>query len=159
MGPETPLRLAGPADVVVVTGLIADFRDFLGASRPDDAAIETAVSALIGDHSTEYLLAGEPETGFAQLRYRLSVWTGNEDAWLEDIFVKPDARGAGFGRALVEASVDRARSRGCSRIQLDCNRDNEAAVRLYESIGFAPVHNPQKWGDTPDLFYTLPIAG
>ena len=157
MGPETPLRLAGPADAGAVTGLIADFRDFLGANRPANAEIEATVSTLIGNRSTEFLLAGEPETGFAQIRYRLSVWTGNEDAWLEDLFVKPDARGAGLGRALVEASVGRARSRGCSRIQLDCNRDNEAAVRLYESAGFAPVHNRQKWGDTPDLFYTLPI--
>lgn len=157
MGPETPLRVAAPNDVGAVTGLIADFRDFLGGSSPDNAAIETAVSALIGDRSTEYLLIGDPETGFAQLRYRLSVWTGSEDAWLEDVFVQPDARGRGLGRALVEASVGRAISRGCGRIQLDCNRDNEAAVRLYESLGFAPIHNPQKWGETPDLFYTLPI--
>ena len=159
MGPEARLRLAGPGDVATVTRLIAEFRDFLGGSRPDNAAIEATVSALIGDRSTEYLLIGDPETGFAQIRFRLSVWTGNEDAWLEDVFVGPEARGNGFGRALVEAAVGRARSRGCGRIQLDCNRDNEAAVRLYESLGFAPVHNAQKWGDTPDLFYTLPIEG
>lgn len=158
MGPETPLRVAGPTDVGAVTGLIAGFRDYLGGGSPDDAAIEAVVSTLIGDRSTEYLLIGDPEAGFAQIRYRLSVWTGNEDAWLEDLFVRPGDQGNGFGRALVEASVGRARSRGCGRIQLDCNRDNEAAVRLYESAGFVPIHNPQKWGEAPDFFYTLPIT-
>jgi GNAT superfamily N-acetyltransferase len=157
MGPETPLRLAAPTDVAVVTGLIAAFRDFLGSAHPDNAAIEANVATLIDDRSTEYLLIGDPETGFAQSRFRLSVWTGTEDAWLEDVFVEPGARGSGLGRTLVEAGVERARARGCGRIQLDCNRDNEAAIRLYESLGFTPIHNRQKWGDSPDLYFTLQL--
>ncbi|MFA9400515.1 MAG: GNAT family N-acetyltransferase [Acidobacteriota bacterium] len=157
MGPETPLRLAAPTDLAAVTGLIAAFRDFLGSARPDNAAIEATVATLIDDRSTEYLLIGDPETGFAQSRFRLSVWTGTEDAWLEDVFVEPGARGGGLGRTLVEAAVERARARGCGRIQLDCNRDNEAAIRLYKSLGFTPIHNRQKWGDSPDFFFTLPL--
>ena len=158
MGPETPLRLAAPTDLATVTRLIAAFRDFLGSDYPDSAAIEATVATLIDDRSTEYLLIGDPETGFAQSRFRLSVWTGTEDAWLEDLFVEPGARGSGLGRTLVEAAVERARARGCGRIQLDCNRDNEAALRLYESLGFTPIHNRQKWGDSPDLFFTLPLS-
>ena len=158
MGPETPLRLAAPTDLATVTRLIAAFRDFLGSDYPDNAAIEATVATLIDDRSTEYLLIGDPETGFAQSRFRLSVWTGTEDAWLEDLFVEPGARGSGLGRTLVEAAVERARARGCGRIQLDCNRDNEAAVRLYGSLGFTPIHNRQKWGDSPDLFFTLPLS-
>ncbi|HNC14421.1 MAG TPA: GNAT family N-acetyltransferase [Solirubrobacterales bacterium] len=121
MGPETPLRIAGPADIGPVTRLIAGFRDFLADDSPTNAEIEATVGVLLRDRSTEFLLVGDPEAGFVQTRFRLSVWTGNEDAWLEDLFVDESARGKGYGRTLVEAAVERARSRGCDRIQLDVN--------------------------------------
>ena len=158
MGPETPLRIAGPSDVAPVTRLIAGFRDFLGDGSPTNAEIEATVSVLLRDRSTEFLLIGDPEAGFAQTRFRLSVWTGSEDAWLEDLFVEESARGEGYGRMLVEAAVERARSRGCGRIQLDVNEANEAALALYESCGFRPIHNPEKWGEAKDYFYTREIA-
>lgn len=157
MGPETPIRIAGPADIEPVTRLIGGFRDFLGGGSPTNAEIEATASTLLKDRSTEFLLIGDPEQGFAQTRFRLSVWTGTEDAWLEDVFVEESARGEGYGRKLVEAAIQRARSRGCGRIQLDANQSNKPAVALYESCGFRPVHNPEKWGDTPDYFYTHEI--
>lgn len=154
MGPETPLRIAGPADVAPVSRLIAGFRDFLGGGPPTSAEIEAIVSVLLRDRGTEFLLVGDPECGFAQIRFRLSVWTGTEDAWLEDLFVEESTRGEGHGRTLIEAVIERARSRGCDRIQLDVNKANEGAVKLYESCDFHPIHNRQKWGDSPDFFYT-----
>jgi GNAT superfamily N-acetyltransferase len=158
MGPETPLRVASPADVGPVTRLIAGFRDFLGGDSPTNAEIEATATVLLRDRSTEFLLIGDPEAGFAQTRFRLSVWTGSEDAWLEDLFVEETARGEGYGRKLVEAAIERARARGCDRIQLDVNQANQAALKLYESCGFKANHNPGKWGgDTPDFFYTREI--
>jgi GNAT superfamily N-acetyltransferase len=157
MGPDAPLRIAGPADVATVTRLIGDFRDFLEGESPSNAQIESVVSELIGDSSTEYLLVGDPEQGFAQIRYRLSVWQPGEDAWLEDVFVHERARGKGYGRLLVAASIERARSRGCGRIQLETNQNNEAAVRLYESAGFEASHLPDYWGDAPDICFTRPL--
>lgn len=158
MGPETPLRIAGPADATPVTSLIAGFRDFLGSDGPANAEIEAVVSLLLKDRSTEFLLIGEPEEGYAQLRFRLSVWTGSEDAWLEDVFVRETARGEGFGRRLVEGAIARARARGCARIQLDANRENLPAISLYESLGFERSHNPAKWGRAPDIFFTLELS-
>ncbi|HTU16232.1 MAG TPA: GNAT family N-acetyltransferase [Solirubrobacterales bacterium] len=158
MGPETPLRIAGPTDLATVTRLIGGFRDFLESSGPSNAEIEITVSRLLDDRSTEFLLIGDPEVGFAQIRFRLSVWSGAEDAWLEDVFVDESARGEGHGRTLVTAAIQRARSRGCDRIQLDANQDNLPAVKLYESLGFRPSHNPAKWGDAPDLFYNLDLT-
>jgi len=158
MGPETPLRIAGPSDVAPVTSLIGGFRDFLGSPGPTNAEIEATVGILLRDRSTEFLLIGDPEVGFVQTRFRLSVWNGSEDAWLEDLFVQESARGEGHGRLLVEAAIQRARSRGCHRIQLDVNTANERAVKLYESFGFRAVHNPAKWGDSPDCFFTLELG-
>lgn len=157
LGPEVPLRIAGPADVGTVTGLIGDFRDFLESDSPANAEIETVVSTLIDDRQTEYLLIGEPEAGFAQIRYRLSVWNGTEDAWLEDVFVHEEARGRGLGRSLVEAAVARARARGCSRIQLETNQNNEGAIALYEAVGFKACHLPDFWKGAPDICFTREI--
>ena len=48
-----------------------------------------------------------------------------------------DARGTGLGRALVEAALERARARGCKRIELDVQEYNEHAIGLYEKCGFS----------------------
>lgn len=92
------------------------------------------------DGSGEYLLAGED--GVCQLRYRWSVWTGAPDCWLEDLYVRESARGRGVGRALLEAAVERARSRGCRRIELDVNEENQAALALYRAAGFTLEPKP-----------------
>ena len=157
MGPEVPIRIAGPADVGQVAGLIAAFRDYLDREAPSDGAIADSMARLIADPDTEFLLAGEPEVGLAQVRFRPSVWTGTDDAWLEDVFVLEEARGEGIGRLLTEAAVRRAAQRGCGRIQLESNASNEAAISLYESIGFRASHLPDRWGEQPDICMTLEI--
>lgn len=136
MAPEPKVRLAGPGEETEVASLIAGFRDFYEEAEPDDEQIARMVAELLADRGTEFLLVGEPAVGVAQLRFRPSVWTGTEDAWLEDLFVVEDARRGGAGGALVQACVDRARARGCKRIQLDANERNDAALALYESLGF-----------------------
>jgi GNAT superfamily N-acetyltransferase len=137
LAPEPKVRLAGPGEKAEVASLIAGFRDFYEEAEPDDEQIARMVAALLGDQRTEFLLVGEPAVGVAQLRFRPSVWTGAEDAWLEDLFVLEGARRGGAGHALVQACIDRARARGCKRIQLDANERNEGALALYESLGFS----------------------
>ena len=122
---------------------MAAFRDWQGRDEPSDASIEESVRRLLADANTEYLLAGDPPMGVLQLRFRHSVWTGTDDAHLEDLFVEASARGSGLGRALVDAALERARERGCTRIELDANERNEEAVALYESVGFS------SWSDPP----------
>lgn len=134
------IRLAGPDDLDTVAELLSAFRDWWGSSTPSDETFRSTAEVLLRDPSTEYLLAGS--SGLAQLRYRLSVWTGVEDCWLEDLYVRDDARGTGLGRALVEACFERARARGCRRIELDVNESNTAAIALYESCGFSVEPKP-----------------
>jgi GNAT superfamily N-acetyltransferase len=88
------------------------------------------------------------------MRFRLSVWTGTEDAWVEDVFVEEGARGQGLGRALIEGCVQRARERGCARIQLDANEKNPPALALYDSLGFRSG-TPDRWDAGRDLYFTL----
>ena len=130
------VRLATEADAADVARLISAFRDWQGREEPNDASIEASVRRLLADENTEYLLAGDPPAAVLQLRFRHSVWTGTDDAHLEDLFVEDAARGSGLGRELVDAALDCARERGCGRIELDANEANEPALQLYRSVGF-----------------------
>ena len=153
LAPDRSVRLAGGGDAEAVAALIGAFRDYYGESEPADGEILASVRALLADGSTEFLLAGDPAVGLAQLRFRHSVWTGTDDAWLEDLFVVEPARGSGRGRALAKACVERARRRGCRRIQLDANENNEGALALYESLGFATGRSTRFDGGR-DLYFT-----
>lgn len=138
--------VAGDDDLEPVAELLAAFRDWMGRDAPSDEAIRRTTAALLRDSDTDFLLAsrngGTVPSGVCQLRYRLSVWTGVEDCWLEDLYVQVDARGGGIGRSLVEAAVERARGRGCRRIQLDVNEQNSQALALYRSAGFSTESKP-----------------
>jgi ribosomal protein S18 acetylase RimI-like enzyme len=121
------------------------FRDHLRLSAPSDDEMRAGVERLLGDSETEFLLAspgdGAPAAGVVQLRFRYGVWRTGGDCLLEDLYVDESARGAGLGHALVAATLDRARARGCRRVELDVNESNEAAQRLYGSFGFSSTSN------------------
>jgi ribosomal protein S18 acetylase RimI-like enzyme len=139
------VRLAQAQDAEIVTGLMAGFRDHLRLAGPSDAEIASGVERLLADPETEFLLGtpgdGAPPAGIAQLRFRYGIWRAGGDCLLEDLYVDESARGAGLGRALVAATLERARARGCRRVELDVNERNATAQRLYESFGFSSVAN------------------
>ena len=143
------VRVAGPDDAGLVAELLIAFRDWIGYATPPDETVRSTVAKLIEDPNTLYLLAGD--VGLAQLRFRLSAWTGVEDCWLEDVFVRESARGTGVGRALVTEALAHARARGCTRIELDVQADNAPAVTLYERSGFSTTPK----GETHTLFLSM----
>jgi GNAT superfamily N-acetyltransferase len=132
--------LAEPHEAQDVARLLVGFRDHLGFDWPPDASFEASVRRLMDDPATEYLLgttdAGSAPGGVVQLRFRWAVWRDSYDCLLEDLFVAPSARRGGLGRALVAATIERARARGCRRIELDTAETNTAARALYASMGF-----------------------
>jgi GNAT superfamily N-acetyltransferase len=128
------------------------FRDWWGREQPSDEQFEAGVRRLLADPNSEFLVGGEPAAGVCQLRFRYGLWYDRDDCWLEDLYVEEAARGTGLGRALVDAAIERARDRGCARIELDVNEMNAAALALYESLGFS------NWSDPPggrNLFMRL----
>jgi ribosomal protein S18 acetylase RimI-like enzyme len=130
------VRLAGPDDIDVVAKLLTEFREHEGRDWPPLESIRAGVERLMPRDDTEFLLAGDPPAGVAQLRYRWGVWWDAEDCNVEDVFVSADARGSGLGRELVSFAIERARERGCRRLELDTAADNAAAQGLYRSLGF-----------------------
>ena len=130
---------AEPGEAADVARLIAEFAAWYGNDEVSEDDIRASVERIMGGADGEYLLGADadgPAAGVCQLRFRWSVWKSAEDCWLEDLFVREEARRSGLGRALVEAAVERARERGCKRIELDVNEGNAAALALYENCGF-----------------------
>ena len=129
---------ATPEDAHHVVRLMLAFRDWYG--KPMTAEIEKqfadTICRIIVRDDAEYLLAGEGPDAVIQIRYRLSVWTGSEDCWIEDVYVDEAARGKRLGRARVVEALERARERGCGRAELDVDVVNEPARALYGSLGF-----------------------
>jgi ribosomal protein S18 acetylase RimI-like enzyme len=138
--------LAGEEDVGSVAALMAEFRDHMERDEPANDQLRATADALLRDPQAEFLLAapdgaGEP-AAVCQLRFRLAIWTGADDCWLEDLFVRGDARRSGLGRALVAAALERAEARGCRRIELDVDEDNESAIALYRAMGLSLESKP-----------------
>ncbi len=130
---------AEPGEAADVARLIAEFAAWYGNSDVDETDLRASVERIMAGDDGEYLLGavdGGSAAGVCQVRFRWSVWKSAEDCWLEDLFVREEARRTGLGRALVEAAVARARERGCKRIELDVNEGNAAALALYEACGF-----------------------
>jgi GNAT superfamily N-acetyltransferase len=152
--------VAGLEEAETVAGLLIAFRDHLGDHGPSDNAMLAGVERLSEDVNTEYLLGAvdddSPPAGVAQLRFRPCVWTASPDCWLEDLFVRDSARGHGLGAALVTLALERARTRGCRRIELDTNEHNDVALSLYERFGFS---TSSKGGSGRDVFLGRRLEG
>jgi GNAT superfamily N-acetyltransferase len=131
---------AMPHEADTVARLMIGFRDYLGYDWPSDNAFLAGVEKLLDDVQTDFMLGAKdedsPPEGICQLRYRFGIWRAGVDCLLEDLFIEEGARGTGLGRALVEGAKAQALARGARRMELDCNEANEAALKLYESVGF-----------------------
>ena len=149
---------AQPDEAETVAALLVAFRDHNGSDWPSANAFLASVERLFEDRDTEFLLAARDDdsapAGILQLRFRFSVWRAAPDAWLEDLYVRADARRAGVGDALLTLAVERAAERGAKRIELDTNEHNAGALALYERHGFS---NRSKGANGRDLFLGRPI--
>jgi GNAT superfamily N-acetyltransferase len=130
------IRLATSADALAFGRLLHAFSAEFGESAPSPDVIAERAAPLIERGEVTVLFAGRGPDGFAQLRFRPSLYTGALDAHLEELYVVPKRRGQGLGRALLEAAMDLARERGAARIDLGTSESDVAARALYESLGF-----------------------
>jgi ribosomal protein S18 acetylase RimI-like enzyme len=133
---EILIRRATPADAPDVARLLHDFNTEFDEPTPGvETLTERAREMLDADEMTVFL-GGEGPDGIAEVRYRRSIWSGELDAYLEELYVAPARRGEGIGRTLLEAVMAAAREAGATHIDLGTSEDDTAARALYESAGF-----------------------
>jgi GNAT superfamily N-acetyltransferase len=136
------IRPARVDDVPIILQLIRDLATYERA--PDEVVTteEQLVDFLFGKRPVaEVLLAfeGDSPVGFAVYFYNFSTWLGRPGLYLEDLFVKPEKRGKGYGRALLVGLAKIARDRGCGRMEWAVLDWNEPAIKFYRALGAKPM--------------------
>lgn len=130
------VRRASAADAAEVARLLHDFDTEYDEPTPEVSVLAERYAELLESGEVTVLLAEDGPEGFAQLRFRPSVYAKALDAYLEELYVVPARRGQGLGRALLEAAMEEARDRGAVHIDLGTSVADTAACGLYESAGF-----------------------
>ncbi len=136
------IRPASVEDVPIVLQLIRDLATYERAPDEVTATEEQLVDVLFRERPVaEVLLAFEEESpvGFAVYFYNFSTWLGRPGLYLEDLFVKPEKRGKGYGRALLVELAKIARDRGCGRMEWAVLNWNEPAINFYRTLGAKPM--------------------
>jgi len=137
------IRSARVEDVPIILELIRDLATYERAPDEVTATEEQLLDVLSGERpAAEVLLAfeGQSAVGFAVYFYNFSTWLGRPGLYLEDLFVKPDRRGKGYGRALLVELAKIARDRGCGRMEWAVLDWNEPAIKFYRALGARPMH-------------------
>jgi len=145
------VRPAELTDAATIAQLLHDFNSEFDEPSPDPHALAERVRQLLTDGEITVLLGGTKPHGLAVLRFRPAIRTEALDCYLEELYVAPDRRGRGLGRALLEAAIELAREKGATHMDLATSEDDVAARGLYERLGFS--NREGKLGGPVNYFY------
>jgi len=136
------IRPATIRDVPIILELIRDLATYERAPHDVTATEEQLTDVLFGEkQAAEVLLAFEGDTpiGFAVFFHNFSTWLGRPGLYLEDLFVRPEHRGKGYGRALLVYLAGIACDRGCGRMEWAVLDWNAPAIDFYKKLGAAQL--------------------
>jgi GNAT superfamily N-acetyltransferase len=133
------IRDATDADVEEIGALILELAAYEEMSDGVEWEADQLRDALFGPDAVTGILIAETDTGqiagFALWFWTFSTFLGRRGIWLEDLFVRPQHRGSGYGRALLE----RLRSMTDGRVEWTVLDWNQSAIGFYRSLGAEPV--------------------
>ena len=117
---------------------LADYEELLDEVVAEEATLEHWIFDL-QKAEVIFALDGETEAGFALYFHNFSTFLGRAGLYLEDLYVRPEYRGQGCGRALLQRLAAIAVERGCGRLEWWCLDRNLPGVRFYRSLGAEPM--------------------
>jgi GNAT superfamily N-acetyltransferase len=138
------IRPAVASDVPTIHALIRDLAEYERALDDARATEQQLHDALFGPHPAAFAHiaendgTGEP-VGFALWFLNFSTWTGVHGLYLEDLYVRPEARGGGHGRALLAELARICTERGYGRLEWSVLDWNEPSIGFYKSLGAVPM--------------------
>lgn len=142
-------------DAADIARLLRDFNLEYDEPTPAVGELTKTIARLLDEGEITVLLAGPGPDGLSLFRFRPGIWSAGEETYLQELYVVPDLRGQGIGRALLEATIELARQHGSDGIDLNTGETDTAARALYESTGFT---NREGGPDGPSmLFYEREI--
>lgn len=141
MNEKLTFRSAERKDVPLILQLIkelADYEKMLHEVVADEAILETWI---FDKQKAEVIFALEDgkEVGFALFFHNFSTFLGRAGIYLEDLYVRPEWRGKGYGRAILKKLASIAVERGCGRLEWWCLDWNQPSIDFYLSLGAEPM--------------------
>ena len=135
------IRPAQPDEAGLVLAFIKKLADYEKCADEVVADEATLYQSLFVEHAAHVLFAEEDGTvvGFALFCYNFSTFVGRKGLYLEDLFILPEKRGRGYGKAMLKHLAQLAVAQNCGRMEWICLDWNESALSLYRSIGAIPV--------------------
>ncbi|MDF1505419.1 GNAT family N-acetyltransferase [Roseisolibacter sp. H3M3-2] len=140
--PALRLRAATADDVPTILRLIRGLADYERLLHECEATEEQLRATLFGDHPAAEVVIAEWEgapAGFALFFHNYSTFLARRGIFLEDLFVLPERRGHGIGKALLVHLARLAVERGCGRLEWNVLDWNAPAIGFYRSLGAAPM--------------------
>jgi GNAT superfamily N-acetyltransferase len=136
------IRPATRADLSLIAQFIRDLAEYEKLS--DEVRFDEAVlgERLFGPRPYAEVLIGEIDgtpQGFALFFHNFSTFEGKPGVYLEDLFVRPEARGSGLGKALLKALATLAVKRDCARLEWSVLDWNEPAIGFYKKLAAKPM--------------------
>jgi GNAT superfamily N-acetyltransferase len=140
--PGLQIRSATEADVPLILQFIRDLAIYEKLEHKVIATEETVRRTLFGNPRFAEVVFAEvdgKEVGFALFFHNYSTFLGQPGIYLEDLFVKPESRGRGIGKALLAHLAKLARERGCGRLEWAVLDWNTPSINFYKSLGAVPL--------------------
>ena len=150
---STPIRRAGAEDAEVVARLLRAFNAEYDDPAPPQELMAERIRVLLEHGDTIILVAGEPPCALSLTRFRPGLWSPKLEAYLAELYVVPERRGQGIGRALMDQTMAVAREQGADTMELGTGEADVAARGLYESLGFTHTEHGPGGVETLSFFY------
>ncbi|THA55760.1 GNAT family N-acetyltransferase [Streptomyces sp. A1136] len=136
------IRSAEPADVPVIHSMIRELAEYEKVPQEARATEEQLREALFGERPAAFAHVAETEegepVGFSLWFLSFSTWRGVHGIYLEDLYVRPGARGGGYGKALLAELARICGERGYERLEWSVLKWNEPTIAFYEALGARP---------------------
>lgn len=142
MSPSFHIRQATPDDVNIILQLVIDLATYEKEPESVKATPKLLRESLFGSPACAYALIafsgpveapGEP-IGLALYFFNFSTWTGRPGLYLEDLYVKPDHRGGGVGKAFFGQLGKIAQEKNCARLDWSVLKWNKPSIEFYEKV-------------------------
>ncbi len=151
------IRQANINDVSTILSFIKELAEYEKMSDQVVATEELLKEWIFEKKKAEVLLAieGDKAVGFALYFYNFSTFLGCAGIYLEDLFVKKEYRGKGYGKALLKELARIAVSQGCGRLEWCCLDWNQPSIDFYLSLGATPMNEWTQYrltGETLEKF-------
>ncbi len=156
--PQFRIRPATEADVALTLQFIRDLAEYERLAHAVVATEETLRESLFGQPRFAEVLFGEEDgvpVAFALFFHNFSTFVGRPGLYLEDVFVKPEKRGRGYGKAMLARLASIAVERRCGRFEWAVLDWNTPAIDFYKSLGAIPVDEWTIFRMTGDALHKL----